>query len=843
MNAEKSCRENGVDPFGEWAQHDDVRMLFSERRNIFGKGANWPTLAGWVVALMFLATSARANPQLDTSNPISFFTNVATALFEQMDLRDFNGDLVTVTNIPIYEDPAVSGVTNVSYYTPAVHRVLQLAANMFDATTNRLIGDGSTNYPTVFRPIFSSQNGIARIIGYQEVTDPSDAFLPMLYVSNFIKVNQPTNGWINMYGVPWVIGARKGFPNFNEFSMENPLTVTRQLSFTNIVPAPPWTTNQIYSFAITNSFGLELWNSYTNLYGRPLRLVVSNELSIMVTNEDGMVLLMATNIPYGADVVYPSWAGWGVQLSDSSFKVPLFAASVFTNGIYDRIPPYFHPISWPYWTSTFVPHLWMSVQFNLRYVMIDTTANRVVDFVNISSVQPPVDIGRLLNNNNPSTSNWVPDYTTLDGQWNSNQAPGSTLQFGILNQIEVSKGDRASIWTDPSRIVLGQFFYNRLNNGGTNFFVAPYTPSRVIVQRISFQANDPLVHYTESDLVSTNGAMANYNLLAVGPVAGPPLANLTNLNSAYQPWGGRHLRNGASLSPNSYDLDLRVKDPGVQQSDDWNFPTGASLGFEWLGRVHRGTPWQTVYLKPSDLSLAQWKVWSNDKILFTNDLRMFSDGAFSYPSNDWRFASLWARWLNTNDLATLFSINNDDTNAWAARLDGFTAFTNSAVGQLDAIVISSNSPQAGVIAQAIQAARVNADPMSGPLFSSQRFKQVGDVLAVSALSVGSPFLHTNGMNNPGTLPKANGISDEAMEIIPAQLLPLLHVDSFGQIAPLNDGFRLSFSGDDGHPYAVQVSSNLLDWVSISTNSPSEGSFGITNSVSEGRQYYRSVLLY
>ena len=144
MNAEKSCRENGVDPFGEWAQHDDVRMLFSERRNIFGKGANWPTLAGWVVALMFLATSARANPQLDTSNPISFFTNVATALFEQMDLRDFNGDLVTVTNIPIYEDPAVSGVTNVSYYTPAVHRVLQLAANMFDATTNRLIGDGST---------------------------------------------------------------------------------------------------------------------------------------------------------------------------------------------------------------------------------------------------------------------------------------------------------------------------------------------------------------------------------------------------------------------------------------------------------------------------------------------------------------------------------------------------------------------------------------------------------------------------------------------------------------------------------------------------------------------------
>jgi len=81
-----------------------------------------------------------------------------------------------------------------------------------------------------------------------------------------------------------------------------------------------------------------------------------------------------------------------------------------------------------------------------------------------------------------------------------------------------------------------------------------------------------------------------------------------------------------------------------------------------------------------------------------------------------------------------------------------------------------------------------------------------------------------------------------MEIIPSQLLPLLHVDSFGQIAPVNDGLRLSFSGDDGHSYAIQVSSNLSDWVTISTNDPFEGNFGITNSANSGQQFYRSVLL-
>ena len=33
------------------------------------------------------------------------------------------------------------------------------------------------------------------------------------------------------------------------------------------------------------------------------------------------------------------------------------------------------------------------------------------------------------------------------------------------------------------------------------------------------------------------------------------------------------------------------------------FPTNAILSVESLGQVHRGTPWQTLYLKSSDLGL------------------------------------------------------------------------------------------------------------------------------------------------------------------------------------------------------------------------------------------------
>ena len=173
---------------------------------------------------------ANAAPIFNTENPVVFFTNVASRLLSS----EVNLDL---TRIQIYP-------TN--QYTPAVHRLLQVAANVFDAT--------STNfYPSVFRPTFwvTNENGYTNVYinGYQQVvlnnsynpitSDPQLA-LPLDVTSLLPGVNYNLYG-INVYGVPWIIGAKKGFPNFNKFAMQErranrAQTANRALDDPHLVP-------------------------------------------------------------------------------------------------------------------------------------------------------------------------------------------------------------------------------------------------------------------------------------------------------------------------------------------------------------------------------------------------------------------------------------------------------------------------------------------------------------------------------------------------------------------------------------------------------------------------------
>jgi len=194
--------------------------------------------------------------------------------------------------------------------------------------------------------------------------------------------------------------------------------------------------------------------------------------------------------------------------------------------------------------------------------------------------------------------------------------------------------------------------------------------------------------------------------------------------------------------------------------------------------------------------------------------------------------------LNTNDLRSLFSVNKPDATAWQALLDGLTALTNSTPDnqvqnglEFDPITISSNSLQAAVIANAIESARTT---QPGQLFTG-----VGNILAIPQLTVNSPFLNWN-----DSVQQQRGINEEAYEIIPSQLLPLLRADSIGSVATANGQVVIQFTGYDGHNYAIEVSSNLADWTSIATNSPVGGVFSFTNPpVSNATpQFYRSVLL-
>jgi hypothetical protein len=99
---------------------------------------------------------------VNLNDPIGFFTNVASRL-----LRSELG--VDLNRIQIYP-------TN--QYTPAVHRLLQVAANVYDAATNRTfnIPDATNGFPSVFRPVFFDESSVGTgtsvwIVGYTEVTN------------------------------------------------------------------------------------------------------------------------------------------------------------------------------------------------------------------------------------------------------------------------------------------------------------------------------------------------------------------------------------------------------------------------------------------------------------------------------------------------------------------------------------------------------------------------------------------------------------------------------------------------------------------------------------------------
>src|SRR6202000_3039967 len=93
----------------------------------------------------------------------------------------------------------------------------------------------------------------------------------------------------------------------------------------------------------------------------------------------------------------------------------------------------------------------------------------------------------------------------------------------------------------------------------------------------------------------------------------PPLDNIGSLNTRYRPWGGYQ----QNPDPQT-DYNIALKDPDVTQSTDWDFMTNKFPSLGWLGRVHRGTPWQTVYMKSPLMATNDWQKWAGDTTIITN---------------------------------------------------------------------------------------------------------------------------------------------------------------------------------------------------------------------------------
>ncbi|MCZ7639227.1 MAG: hypothetical protein M5U12_26150 [Verrucomicrobia bacterium] len=195
-------------------------------------------------------------------------------------------------------------------YTPEVHRLLQLAVNLYDATTNRA-DTAYPHLPTVLRPLFATEGDAIFIKGYEPVTNNARAILQSERILSLAIPAHCTQlaslERAIVYDVPFLIGAKKGLPNFNEFSLRNVAQVTRKLEVRKRTPADPqpFQTNLMYLLTLTNQFGLELWNSYTNPFPRAVRVQILGSYSLaLIDGARTNVPLAYTNLPFTT----PTWS-------------------------------------------------------------------------------------------------------------------------------------------------------------------------------------------------------------------------------------------------------------------------------------------------------------------------------------------------------------------------------------------------------------------------------------------------------------------------------------------------------------------------------------------------------
>ena len=765
-----------------------------------------------------------------------------------------------LTNIPFYgmtnQIPAF-GIANIPVlangqfvYTPAVNRLLQLAANIYDSvyyTSNYVTPGGFAYMPNVFRPIFYVTNELnlsgvvvtnVYIRGYTEVTSAYEADAPLSVPWNIenpaVLGSLPMglhvgSSAINVFGVPMIVGAEKGLPNFNELYMESIFQLTRKLMVTRQstnVPSPPptwsnpfWSYYMMYNLSLANQFGVECWNSYRSNYTRAIDIYVTNYLVMTLTNDENFGF--TTNLIAGSILQFPNitnavWTGYtnsiSPLLSPGSFQVPLqtnFAAVAVSRYVFNSGTPYLST-NLNVWYETVPtgfgqfpqPHWWLTMNNNLQVVMVDDATGRLIDYVQLSGPNSFRDLTAEIQNEwGPGSGN----NTKYNDQWDTNQLNGLPNGFG--NQYAVSQGNGipypyvAKYWSTDKQTAYDQmnaflaFTMGAnaftLNYSGyiphpgeiaaaemTNSIQMAYTPTATVVQDFEWQANDPLVHYVSSDL--NDPAESGFFTVTNWP------GNLGKLNQRYQPWGG----NPNLPSEDTYPYTLAIKDPLVYCSDDWNFPTNKLPTVGWLGRVHRGTPWQTVYLKATNIlnNANGLTIWTER----TGNVNPF-DVTNTAPKQDRLLFDLFTTAFDDDATRGTLSVNQPHLAAWSALFSGVMVLSNNAsdtvlqptyqlgagsISNYTAFPISPAGPGTNSamwqlwngITQS-RASVLNVDGVAGA------FEHEGDILFVPQLTEQSPFLHlSNYVNNvwvSDTIQKEKGISDEMYEWLPQQVMSLL----------------------------------------------------------------------
>ena len=557
------------------------------------------------------------------------------------------------------------------------------------------------------------------------------------------------------------------------------------------------------------------------------------------------------NATYNATTTIPanSWPEGRPSFSTQSFVLPLNTNGIcLSNAVYRFFDNRFVNTStnaFEVTTGFLLPYWVFTVSNRLTYALLD--GNRIIDFVLLSAVQS-TDLHRDLVATNPYQ--YLGTASSMMQVWNTNRLGGPTGPTdGIVEQIHIGLGNVATANADwrtfglsttgnetqkNSLIDSFRYFCGFAPLYGSSFITnntlemqAPFNPAAKVAILNTWQVNDPLVHYHISDLQLIASPTNRQYLRPTQPAMNVAPSSLGFLNSVYSPWSGNPLY--SFENPISYDRS--VIDPGVYSPNDWNFPTTETLSTRWLGHVHRGTPWQTIYLKAD---VAPWNYWTNQsRSLATNASgQLYSP---THPTNDWRMVELLASLFRTNDVRTLTSINETGVGAWMATLAGLTVLSNTLSNpQLNSVItfqtntIGAGAPQLATIMDGIHRSRTNRRGGYIPALA--------DFLAIPELSSASPWLNLA----PDQL--NFGLTDEAYEMLPSQLLSLVRADPVGVITHTGGTARLSFIAFDGYAHRIEATTNFTTWTTVSephysTNGVLNVSLPITD-----LKFFRAVLL-
>jgi hypothetical protein len=159
-----------------------------------------------------------------------------------------------------------------------------------------------------------------------------------------------------------------------------------------------------------------------------------------------------------------AWTGFNAQgvgspftspeLPQASFQVPLSPASnnfyILPESAYSPALSQLVPLTGTFETNQVppfaVPHWWLCLRTRLQFSLVDTDEKRLVDYVNLDSVEAPVDITYSLMKDAQCGTSYVPSGDN-GNMWCTNQYLADnddSPTYGIMNQIAASSGLPAS---------------------------------------------------------------------------------------------------------------------------------------------------------------------------------------------------------------------------------------------------------------------------------------------------------------------------------------------------------------------------------------------------------------